>query len=100
MIEDGAPVSRDEFMAQLQARGIGTGVHYRALHLHEYYRARFGYRPEDFPNAAWISDRTVSLPLSGKLTDAEVGRVIDAVRGVLQKKTHRGEPRIAAETGI
>jgi dTDP-4-amino-4,6-dideoxygalactose transaminase len=88
LIGDDAPVSRDEFMARLQARGIGTGVHYRALHLHRYYRDRFGYRPEDFPNAAWISDRTVSLPLSGKLTDREVERVIAAAQAALTSKSH------------
>jgi dTDP-4-amino-4,6-dideoxygalactose transaminase len=78
-----AGIGRDAFMARLHARGIGTGVHYRALHLHRYYRERFGFRPEDFPEAHRIGERTVSLPLSAKLTDADVDRVIGAVRGVL-----------------
>lgn len=75
--------SRDWVMSELHHRGIGTGVHYRSLHLHSYYRDRFGFRCEDFPNAAWISDRTLSLPLSAKLTDQDVDRIIGEVRGVL-----------------
>lgn len=81
-------MSRDEVMAQLHARGIGTGVHYRALHLQAYYRDRFGFRPEDFPNAAWISERTISLPLSAKLTDSEVDRIIKAVQDVLGRSNY------------
>ena len=76
-------VARDDFMVQMHQRGVGTGVHYRALHTHPYYRERFGYELEQFPNAYWIGERTVSLPLSPKLTDAEVERIIRTVRAVL-----------------
>lgn len=78
-------VSRDELLRALHDRGIGTGVHYRALHLHPYYRERFGYREGMFPNAERIGDSTLSLPLSAKLTDEEVTRVIDGVRDVLDR---------------
>ena len=74
---------RDEVQQALHRQKIGTGVHYRALHLHEYYRNTFGYEPEDFPNATWISDRTLSLPLSAKLVDQDVEDVILAVRQTL-----------------
>lgn len=76
-------VTRDEFLERMTERKIGTGVHYRAVHLHPIYRERFGYRPGQLPNAEWISDRTVSLPLSAKLTDADVSDVIEAVRASL-----------------
>jgi len=78
-----AGVTRDTFRERLNAMGVGTGVHFIAVHLHAYYRERFGFKPEDFPNAAWISERTVSLPLSAKLTDREVERVVEAVKGSL-----------------
>ena len=78
-----AGVTRDTFRERLNAMGVGTGVHFIAVHLHAYYRERFGFKPEDFPNAAWISARTVSLPLSAKLTDREVERVVEAVKGSL-----------------
>lgn len=78
-------ISRDAFMTELHRRGIGTGVHYRSLHLHAYYRKRFGFEEDDFPEATSISDRTVSLPLSAKLTDDEVERVIHNVRDLLSQ---------------
>jgi len=76
-------VTRDEFMQQLYELNIGTGVHFTAIHLHPFYQKRFGYRPDDFPNASWISERTVSIPLSPKLSDQDVNDVINAVRAVL-----------------
>jgi dTDP-4-amino-4,6-dideoxygalactose transaminase len=78
--EDECGVSRDAFMARLHARGIGTGVHYTAVHVHPWYRETFGLEPKDFPNAAWIGERTVSIPLSPHLRADDVERVITAVR--------------------
>jgi len=76
-------VDRDAVMNALKAEGIGTGVHFIALHLHPYYRDRFSLSPSDFPNATEISRRTISLPLSAKLSDRDVNDVIEAVRKVL-----------------
>ncbi|HET9482144.1 MAG TPA: DegT/DnrJ/EryC1/StrS family aminotransferase [Candidatus Polarisedimenticolia bacterium] len=75
--------ARDQVVEELKAEGIGTGIHFIALHLHPYYRDRLGYAPEDFPNARAISERTISLPLSARLTDQDVSDVIAAVRKVL-----------------
>lgn len=83
LIHDNARVTRDEFLLQMHRRGIGTGVHYRALHTHPYYRERWGFRPEQFPNAYAIGERTVSLPMAPKLTDVDVERVIVATREIL-----------------
>ena len=74
---------RDAVMGALKAEGIGTGVHFIALHLHPYYRDRFSLRPEGYPVATEISRRTISLPLSAKLTARDVDDVIVAVRKVL-----------------
>jgi dTDP-4-amino-4,6-dideoxygalactose transaminase len=76
-------INRNQFIEALKAENIGTGIHYTALHLHNYYREQFGYRRGDFPNAEFISDRTVSLPLSPKLTEDDVWDVIEAVRKVI-----------------
>ncbi|MEI8344738.1 MAG: DegT/DnrJ/EryC1/StrS family aminotransferase [Candidatus Omnitrophota bacterium] len=72
-------ISRDQFMDCIARHKIGVGVHYVALHLHPYYRKAFKYRRSDFPNAEWISDRTVSLPLSAGLRDSDVADVVGAV---------------------
>ena len=81
---DRLSASRDDVLLALHHEKIGTGVHYRALHLHPYYRDAFGYARGDFPNAEWISDRTLSLPLSPKLTDEDVESVIAAVKRTLE----------------
>ena len=83
LIADQAPVTRDKYIMKMHERKIGTGVHYRAVHSHPYYRDRWGYAPDRCPNALHIGERTVSLPLSAKLTDAEADRVIGATREVL-----------------
>lgn len=82
-LTDDARVSRDQFLTEMHRRRIGTGVHYRALHVHPYYRERWGFRPEQFPNAYRTGERTVSLPLSPKLGEHEVERVIRATREIL-----------------
>jgi dTDP-4-amino-4,6-dideoxygalactose transaminase len=74
---------RDTVAHALHLEGIGTGVHYRGVHLQPLYRDRFGYRPEMFPNATWISERTLSIPLSPALSDRDVDTVVEAVQRVL-----------------
>jgi dTDP-4-amino-4,6-dideoxygalactose transaminase len=79
-------MTRDEVQQRLHDMNIGTGIHFISLHLHEYYRKTYGYMPDDFPNARFISDRTISLPLSPKLTDQDVEDVIIAVSEILGGK--------------
>ena len=79
-------ITRNQFIEALKAENIGTGIHFTALHLHKYYREVFGYKPGDFPNAEFIGERTVSLPLSPKLSGGDVRDVIKAVGRVLAQK--------------
>jgi dTDP-4-amino-4,6-dideoxygalactose transaminase len=72
-------VSRDQFLSRMKNLGIGVGVHYLALPEHRYYQDHLGWTPEDTPHATLIGRQTVSLPLSPKLTNDEVQRVIEAV---------------------
>ena len=78
-------ISRDDFLAAMTAQGIGVGVHYLALTEHPFYQQHYGWRPEDTPHATQVGRRTVSLPISAKLTDQDVSDVIAAVRRVLRK---------------
>jgi perosamine synthetase len=73
-------IDRNAFIDALKARGIGTSVHWRPLHLHPYYETTFGWRAEDLPVASAVWQRLISLPLSPALTDAEVSLVVEAVR--------------------
>jgi dTDP-4-amino-4,6-dideoxygalactose transaminase len=83
LLEPGAPVTRDELLDGLTQRNIGTGVHYRAVHLHPYYRDRYGLEPDDFPVANAISERTLSLPLGPSVTDADQDDVVAALTDLL-----------------
>lgn len=73
-------LSRDEFLDGMNRQGIGTGVHYLSIAEHPYYQQRFGWAPEQFPNAMRIGRQTVSLPISPRLTDEDVDRVVRATR--------------------
>ncbi|MCB9878353.1 MAG: DegT/DnrJ/EryC1/StrS family aminotransferase [Planctomycetes bacterium] len=77
---DVAGVSRDDVLVAMHKRNIGTGVHYRAIPDLSVYQRRFGWSSADYPNAKFLGDRTLSLPLSPKLSDADVGDVIAALR--------------------
>lgn len=81
--EQRAGIDRDAFLDAMTAENIGVGVHYLSITEHLYYRERFGWRPEDYPNATRIGRQTVSLPLSAKLTDGDVEDVIGAVAWVI-----------------
>jgi dTDP-4-amino-4,6-dideoxygalactose transaminase len=82
--EKAAGLSRDDLQQRLRDRGISTSVHFRALHLHPYYQDRFHLRRGMFPAAEAISDTTLSLPLSGGMSDASAERVIEALHDVLR----------------
>lgn len=75
---------RDTMLYVLQEREIGVAVNYRAIHLLNYYRQNFGFKEGDFPIAEEIGNRTVSIPLYPKLTDAESDYVIKAVKEELR----------------
>lgn len=76
-------IARDDFLNAMNERRIGTGVHYLSIPEHPYYQQRFGWKPEDYPNAMKIGRETVSLPLSAKLTNEDVHEISKAVHSVL-----------------
>ena len=78
-------IDRNRFIEELKARNIGTSVHFIPVHLHPYYRDKYGYKPEDFPVAYENFQRIISLPLHPRLSDEDVEDVIEAVRDVVAK---------------
>jgi len=77
-------VRRDEVIRQMQEKGIGCAVNYRAVHTLKYFREKFGYRPEDFPVANEMGNRTISLPLYPKLSEEEVRVVCQTLKKVIE----------------
>ena len=82
---DNLKISRDEFLGEIVRENIGAGVHFISLHLQPYYKETFGLKKDDFPNSAFISERTVSIPFSAKLTEKDVQDVINAITKVLNR---------------
>jgi dTDP-4-amino-4,6-dideoxygalactose transaminase len=78
-----AGIERDDFINAMTARNIGVGVHYLSLPEHPYYQEKLGWKPEEYPKAESIGRSTVSIPITAKLTDDDVGDVIAAVRSAL-----------------
>ena len=74
--------SRDDFMQRLKQHDIGTGLHYQAIHLSTYYTEKWGFHRGDFPEAEFVSDRIVSLPLFPLMTKKDQDRVVAALEKV------------------
>ncbi len=76
-------MKRADVMAALHDRGIGTGVHYPAIHLFALYR-RLGWKEGDFPHAEYAGRNTLTLPLFPMMTTMDVERVVDGLQSVLR----------------
>jgi len=82
---DRLKIDRNQFIEEMRVRNIGTSVHFIPIHLHPYYRDKYGWKPEDFPIAYREYQRIVSLPLHPGLTDEDVSDVITAVTDIVQR---------------
>ncbi len=82
---DKAGMSRDEFMSELKKRNIGTGLHFRCVHLQKYYREAMHCTPGMLPETEWNSERILSLPMFPDMTDQDQDDVVAAIKDVLKK---------------
>lgn len=74
---------RATIFAALRAEGVGANVHYIPVHLHPFYRARFGTRPGMLPVAEAAYERIITLPMFPTMTDGDADDVIAAVAKVV-----------------
>ena len=82
-IADHAGIGRDEFIERMFKQGIGCSVHYVPLHQHPYWRDRYALTADMFPQSESIYQSSASIPIYSKMSDADVDRVIQTVRGIL-----------------
>jgi len=82
-------LTRDEFMAELKERGIGTGLHFRAVHTQKYYRENFSEYQGALPATEWNSERICSLSLFPDMALEDVDRVVNAIKDVLSQRRGR-----------
>jgi dTDP-4-amino-4,6-dideoxygalactose transaminase len=80
-------IDRDRFMEELKKHNIGSGLHYKAIHHHAWYRQHLNLPDSALPNASYASDRILSLPLFPKMSDEDARDVVEAVKAVIA--THR-----------
>jgi len=78
-------VDRAGFIEALRQMNIGTSVHFIPLHMHPYYARAFGYKPDDFPNARYVYERAVSLPLYPAMTEEDINDVVRSVKYIANK---------------
>jgi dTDP-4-amino-4,6-dideoxygalactose transaminase len=81
-------IDRAQFITELKRRGIGASVHWMPLHLHPYYREKYGYRPQDFPQATALFNEIVSLPLFPDLSEADIAYITESVREIITQNLH------------
>lgn len=83
-IED-LTIDRDGFMAELKKENIGTGLHFKAVHHHPWYRENLPVPDGTLPHADYASDRILSLPLFPRMTVQDAKDVVDAVKAVIAR---------------
>jgi dTDP-4-amino-4,6-dideoxygalactose transaminase len=77
-------VDRQTIIAALDAENIGVGIHYVPVHQHPYYRQQFGFVDADFPNASFVGERTISLPLSSATSEQDVDDIATALTRIFR----------------
>jgi dTDP-4-amino-4,6-dideoxygalactose transaminase len=82
-LADDAQVPRDRVIELLYEAGIGCSVHYIPLHQQPYWRDLYQLQAADFPHSQHAYERTISLPLHTRMSEADVQRVADALRRIL-----------------
>ena len=76
-------IDRDRFMEELKTHNIGSGLHYKAIHHHAWYREHLPVTDQELPVASYASERILSLPLFPKMTMDDARDVVAAVKAVI-----------------
>ncbi len=87
-----AKEDRDWIVREMMARGIGCGRYFPPIHLQPFYRARFGYRPGDFPITEQVAARTIALPFFNRIRDEEIDEVCRTLTGLVRMRKATARP--------
>ena len=79
-------IKRDDFLNKMNNNRIGVGIHYESIPMHPYYQKAFNWEPSDYPNALKFGNETVSIPISPKLSDNELDKIISVTKNILSEK--------------
>jgi perosamine synthetase len=78
-------VDRDAVVVAMRQRGVDTKPYLPAIHLHSFYRERFGHREGEFPVCEDVAARSLALPFFPELTEGQAERVVEALRAVIER---------------
>ena len=78
-------IRRDEFLNKMNENKIGVGVHYESIPVHPYYQKTFNWNPLDYPNALKFGKETVSIPISPRLSNNDLDKIIDVTKRILNE---------------
>ncbi len=78
-------IDRNHFINEMTKRNIGTSVHYKPIHKMSYYKEKYGVKPHMFPNAEWIFQRCVSLPIYSAMRDEQISYVVDSIKEIMEE---------------
>ena len=81
---DRLKIDRDEFIRELQQKGIGTSVHFIPIPLHPFF-ARLSLAHDVCPRALGLYPRIVSLPLYPAMTEEQMNYVARVSADVLER---------------
>ena len=85
IIPDLWKISRNELINKINQKGIGTSVHYIPVHMHSYYKKKYGFKPDSFPQSKILSETVISLPLYPALKDKEVAYITKTITDIWEK---------------
>lgn len=78
-------INRARFIEELAKQGVCASVHFIPLYRHPFYRDKFKYKMEQFPDSEWAYERIVSLPIFPGMTKFQVKQVVNTVRDIIRK---------------
>ena len=88
MLDDQLSEQRPEIVAHLNAEGVGTSIYYPKPVPHmSYYKNKYGHSESSFPNAAWISNSGIALPVGPHLDEEDMMYIADKFKESIAKVT-------------
>jgi dTDP-4-amino-4,6-dideoxygalactose transaminase len=84
LIHEKLNIDRNRFIDALKAEKIGSSVHFIPIHMHPYYREKYGYKKDDFPNALYVFEHEISLPIYPKMTQDDAMDVASAMKKLVK----------------
>jgi len=86
LLPEGFSLSREDLVAELNKRGVGTSTYYGTpVPLMSYYSNKYGYKVGDFPNAEFIANRSIALPVGPHLDSSGMEYIAEAVKEICCK---------------